>query len=183
MTRLLARCLALAALAAAVAACGVPLQAEPEAIDLEIRPVDVPSAADPIGPIQGIVYLVRDGALVPVARESAGSPEATLALLLEGPTPAEERDGLRSAIPPNTEVLALEVVQDVTIVDVSEAFAGIGGSEEILAVGQIVLTLAPGAVRGVAISLAGAPVAIPLPNGALTTDPVSFDDYAALLEG
>ncbi len=164
-----------------LAGCGIPLQAEPEALDIEIRPVSLPPPADVVGPTPSTIYLVGQGGLEPVAREPVDGAEATVRLLLEGPTLPEERDGLRSAIPANTEVLGVEQIGGVAVVDLSAAFANIGGSEEILAVGQVVLTLSSGRRDRVRIHLDGSPVAIPLPNGALTTDPVTFADYRTLL--
>lgn len=180
MTRLVAVVAVLLFLA--TAGCGIPLQSEPEALDIQISPVSLPPAADVVGPAPTTIYLVRDGALSPVAREPADGTEATLRLLLDGPTLPEERDGVRSAIPPNTEVLGLEEVGGVTVVDLSAAFANIGGSDEILAVGQIVVTLASEGAAQVGFELEGSPVAIPLPSGALTTEPVTLADYEVLLE-
>jgi hypothetical protein len=171
----------LVALVVAVAACGIPLQSEPEALDIEISPVSLPPAAEELGPTPSTIFLVRDGSLIPVSREPVSGAAATIRLLLEGPTLPEEREGLRSAIPANTELLAVEEVDGVTVVDLSAAFANIGGTDEILAVGQIVVTLGAAGVGPLRIHLDGNPGGIPLPDGALTTRPVTLDDYEVLL--
>jgi spore germination protein GerM len=177
MTRLVA----LLMLFVTLAACGIPMQSEPEALDLEIRPVAVPPVVEPSGPDQSIVYLVRDEGLVPVARRTADDAAGLLELLLAGPTLTEEQTGLRSAIPANTLVLGVERNGNTIVVDLSESFANIGGVDEILAVGQIVVTLTTDTTNDVSVLLEGSPVAVPLPDGALATEPVSVADYQVLL--
>ena len=58
----------------------------------------------------------------------------------------------------------------------------IGGASEILAIGQIVVTATtqPG-VQHLSLLVEGEAVAIPLPNGALSEDPVELGQYASLL--
>jgi hypothetical protein len=166
-----------------VAACGIPLQDAPDTLDSEVRPVTAPPVAGAIGPSGGTIYLVANGGLAPVVRERTGDAAALLALLFLGPIPAEEQAGLRSAIPPSAMLLEVTVEGRNAVVDVSRPFAGIGGQEEILAVAQIVLTLTADVADAVTIELEGTPVAVPLPDGALATAPVGFDDYAELIEG
>ncbi len=124
---------------------------------------------------------MRGEALVPAFRDAADDPLSLLELLLGGPTVSEEQGGLRSAIPPNTVVKGVEVGRGAIAVDLSASFANIGGADEILAVGQIVATLTADTMRTVTILLEGSPVAVPLPDGALTTEPVRFSDYEVLL--
>ena len=163
-------------------ACGIPLQGEPEAIDIQLRSVGTPAVTDTLGPADGTIYLVRGGGLVAVDRELSTDPAALMALLFRGPTTAEEQGGLRSAIPQSSTVRTVEVTGRSAVVDVSRQFAEIGGEEEILAIAQIVLTLTVKSADRVSIELEGTPVAIPLPDGALATAPVGFSDYAALIE-
>lgn len=165
----------------AVAACGIPLQAEPQELDIEISPVSLAPAAEEVGPTPSFIFLVREGFLLPVDREPVTGAVATMGLLLDGPTLPEEREGLRTAIPTSTELLGVADVDGVTVVDLTGSFANIGGADEILAVGQIVTTLGAAAVSPIRIHLDGVPVAIPLPDGALTMDPVTVSDYEALL--
>ncbi len=109
-------------------------------------------------------------------------PADTRQQLLAGPTAQEEAAGLRTAIPASSVVRQVSVAEGVATVDVSPEFAGVGGQEEIMAIAQLVLTLTARGVERVTIHLEGLPVALPLPNGVLVTDPVGFDDYQVLID-
>lgn len=162
--------------------CGVPLQSAPDPIDSGIGPEVQFTAPETNGRAEGVIYLVEDEHLVVVFRGAATSPSDVLAQLLAGPTSGEERSGLRTAIPPGTVVREVTVVDSLATVEVSASFAGVGGREEILAIAQVVLTLAAAGVEEVTILLEGLPVAVPLPDGVLVTEPVGFSDYQVLIE-
>ncbi len=176
------RHLFLAVIVAALPACGVPLQSSPEALGPGIgpeAPLEVPTAD---GTADGAVYMVDGEMLVAVARGTTTEPADTLQQLLAGPTAQEEAAGLRTAIPASSVVRQVSVAEGVATVDVSPEFAGVGGQEEIMAIAQLVLTLTARGVERVTIHLEGLPVALPLPNGVLVTDPVGFDDYQVLID-
>lgn len=167
-----------------VASCGIPLDSEPEMVD--IGSDDVP---DPTGPILGdltavSIYLVRGDALVHVTRDlpSPVSPESVLDSLLDDVTEPEERAGLRTAIPLGTDAIAITRDGPVLTVDLSREFAAVGGEEEILAVAQIVLTATSmDGIEMVAFALDGVPTDVPQAGGALSDDPVTASDYESLV--
>jgi spore germination protein GerM len=66
--------------------------------------------------------------------------------------------------------------------DLQPALSNLGGTEQLLAIAQLVCTLThrPG-VGLVSFTLDGAPVDVPRGDGSLTAGPVSRDDYADLL--
>jgi spore germination protein GerM len=172
----------LAIAAVALAGCGVPLQSEPVTIDVGIGP-DTPAERPATnGQADGVIYLVQGDKLVAVTRDATTRPSDTLQQLLTGPTPAEARSGLRTAIPVDSAIRQVMLADGLATVDVSTAFARVGGREEILAIAQLVLTLTATGVDRVAIHLEGLPVAVPLPDGVLLTDPVTFTDYQVLVD-
>jgi spore germination protein GerM len=67
------------------------------------------------------------------------------------------------------------------IVDLSRPFTALSGSDQLLALAQIVFTLTsrPG-IGQVQFTLGGAAIDIPRANGSLTPSPVSRDDYGPL---
>lgn len=177
-------------------ACGVRAESDPRTIRLGLQDdrsaTEVGPTDEPIPPVEvaASVYLVTaDGRLRATTREVAASREAdghladVLEVLVQGPTTGEATAGLRSAVPSTTEVLAVALDDGTATVDLSPAFASIGGRRELLAVGQLVLTVttAPG-VRRMRVRLDGRPIDLPLPDGSLTERPVGLPDYVSLLE-
>jgi hypothetical protein len=90
------------------------------------------------------VYLLR-GEYVGVAHRSVSGVEVAhraVEELLAGPTAAEVRAGLGSAIPAGTEVHEVDIADGVATVDLSKRFESGGGSASMsLRVAQVVLTL------------------------------------------
>lgn len=166
------------------AACGIPMEAEPEILDVKIQPVQESESVAPGDLASVSIYLVRNDALVRVTRDLPSPPSLTSIFdsLLERVTEPERRANLRTAIPPGTRTI--EVTEDGSTlrIDLSQEFASVGGEEEIFAVAQIVLTAT--SIEGVdlvAFQLDGVPTDVPVANGALSADPVGADDYAALV--
>ncbi len=164
--------------------CGIPIDTEPESLAIEVEAIpDEPG-------VQGgelstaTLYLVSGEKLVRVTRDLPDPAELDQVLesLFEGTTAPEERANLRSAVPPGTSLIDLLVDGDTVLIDLDPAFASVGGEEETLAVAQIVLT-ATGTegVDKVAFRLEGVPTAVPVAGGALSTGPVTADDYATLV--
>lgn len=171
-------------LAILLVGCGIPVDSEPEFFDLALV---TPSEEDApvLGDLTAVsMYLIRDETLVHVTRDlpSPPGPEGILASLLDGVTEPEIRANLRTSIPPGTRVISVTPEGPLLRVDLSSEFAVVGGEEEILAVSQIVLTATSiEGVESVAFELDGVTTAVPLPDGALSLDPVGADDYAALI--
>ena len=176
--------------------CGVPTGGAPTTIaasDIpyglaEPRPTSTASPSttpqlDPSG-----IFLVGDGdVLVARARETDGTSrrerlEELLTALSEGPTDAERKEQLSTALPPEVRLSLAELSDGTATIDFDGPAEAPSGWASRRAVAQIVLTATsvPG-VRAVRLTLSGAPVEAPLPTGELTSDPLTAADYSALL--
>lgn len=145
-----------------------------------------PSAeADPNGPS---VWLVRGNGLVATAATiDTGSPQdqanSVLDQLQQGPSSRQHNEGLSSAVPANLKLQVQYVVSGVANVEYTTGTdSSPPGSEGVLMAGQIVLTLTsvPG-VNAVVFAKDGNRVEVPLPGGALTSEPVTEADYQVLV--
>lgn len=109
------------------------------------------------------LYFVRSGSLVAAPRavpKTRAVGTRALKLLFAGPTPAERKEGLSSAVPRGARVLSVIRHRDLAIVDLSPSFS-IGSEAAIgLRLAQVVYTITqfPG-LRRVQFELGGARVA------------------------
>lgn len=183
--------LALAILAAA--GCGVPVQDAPTAVRPDAVPSELldPSArpADPsaeAGRATVVVQFVVKDRLVGSVRRSPGTavPErldTVLRALREGPNEDEQARGITSALPPGLQLSIVAVQGPRAVVSLSGETDGRSATENVLAVGQIVLSLTSvPSVREVTFERDGVPVEALLADGALTTDPLTAADYSVL---
>lgn len=171
------------AVAALAASCGVPVDDAPRRIASEDAPFvrDVAQSAGS-GPVGVIVFLARESRLFPAQRQVAStSVDDRLEALVAGETEAESSQGLRSAISRDAEVTHLGTRDGVAAVDLSPAFIGVAGEEQILAVAQIVFTATEAAgVSRVQFSLDGTTVAVPTEDGTLVDTPIGRDGFSGL---
>lgn len=180
--------IAASVLALALGACGVPLEDEPQGVPAGevpegLRPVDsvappVTAATEPV-----TVWFVREGELVPVEHrvERPAGPTAAVTELLAGPSAGEQQRALRSAIPDPAAVVEVVVAGGIATVALTPAFSEIPSADQVLAVGQLVLTLTD--LRGVGLVrflIDDVDIAVPLPSGEAADRPVSRDDYFEL---
>ena len=64
----------------------------------------------------------------------------------------------------------------------SEAFAVLPPAEQVLVLGQVVLTLTDAGAEAVQVTdAAGTPLAVPLPDGRLLDRPATAADYSSLI--
>jgi spore germination protein GerM len=181
---------ALSVSAATVAGCGVPTSDRPETIAPEqlpqgLRPTDSTISPTPVDQEPIDVWMVRDELLVATRHQvdPPVDPQRALDELLGGPTGAEQDQSLRSAIPDTSAVLSAVVQGGVVTVGLAPEFSDIPASDQLLAVGQIVLTLTD--LRGVGrvrFVVDDAQIAVPLPSGASSDQSVSRDDYLTLAD-
>lgn len=176
--------------ALATVSCGVPVEDRAEVVDevpfglLEASPTEPAEAPNPaVGPVVQLYFVDQSGqSLVPVQRNVG---EATLPAVVEalanGPTRAERRQGLRTALPREDAVATVGLVGGVAGVDLTEQFTRLDGPTQRLAIAQTVLTLTarPGVGR-VAFSLQGQPIDVPRGDGTLVQGSVSRDSYREL---
>ena len=185
------RMLAAIAVVALVAGCGVPTEraaqvASPSEVpfgllDEERRPV---AGANPAGrvPVEVFLFSEDDERLVPVERRlDDASVAIVLAELDQGPSETEARRDLTSALADVDGIDAVEVDGGVAVVDLSPGFEDISGSDQRVALAQIVFTATarPG-VGQVSFTDDGQPVEVPVGDGSLATGAVTRDDYADL---
>lgn len=170
--------------------CGVPSESTPRALSQNELPDGlrtVQTAPDATSQEQEIidVWFVRDDSLV-TTRHSVSAPAGptiAIAEVLAGPSASEQDESLRSAVPDPSAVVEVSVVGGVATVDLTSAFSEIPANDQVLAVGQLVLTLTDlrgiGRVRFVVDEVQ---VAVPLPNGETSEDSVSRDEYLVLTQ-
>ena len=166
-----------------LAACGFPQDSRATPIPEGELPVglrsDPTATTVPASTEPATIWFVSDNRLVRVRHdvESPASVTTVTNELLIGPSAAEQDRGLRSGIPDPTVVVGAELIRGIAQVQLAPSFAEISPEDQILAVGQLVLTLTnlPG-IGGVQFSLEGAPVAVPLPSGESSDQAVFRDD-------
>ena len=172
-----------------LAACGFPQDRRATPIPEDQLPVGlrsdptattVPAAREP-----ATIWLVSGDRLVRVRHdvEAPASVATVTNELLIGPSTAEQDRGLRSGLPDPTVVVGTDLTRGTARVQLSPSFTEISPEDQILAVGQLVLTLTnlPG-IGAVQFNLDGAPVAVPLPSGESSDQPVFRDDFIVLAE-
>jgi hypothetical protein len=184
VTRRIAAAVVVAAMSAG---CGLPTADPPERVPARRVPfglLNADRAAAPLparGPV-ALVYLVERGRLVSVARHVFGANVAAqgVRLVLAGPTSDEARQGITTDVPSQTRLISLDLIGRVATVDLSSEFGAVGGSDQVLAVAQIVWTLTSSpAVDAVGFSINGRPVDVPDGSGSLSATPRRRADFPA----
>ena len=134
------------------------------------------------------VYLVEGERLERVSRtvpKVPGIGAEALRSLLTGPTLAETRAGLETAIPTDTRLLGLTVSGGTATVDLSRAFESGGGTLGLtLRLAQVACTLNQfDSVDGVRFALGGELLSVFSGNGIVLDRPVSCASYRTYLPG
>lgn len=182
---------AVALLTAAVAACGVQADRNPQNLSAEDVPYALLEAATstststtvPGAPKAAVsIFLVAGDRLHPVARQVTEPPTVAKALsvLLAGPEEDEVVAGLRSAINPAASLVPSRLDPATLSVDLSTEFVQGPTSEQVLGLAQIVFTVTEiTGVTGVRFSLEGAPIQVPTPSGT-TSSPLGREAFSDL---
>ncbi|MGH9007212.1 MAG: GerMN domain-containing protein [Acidimicrobiales bacterium] len=198
--RRLTMAVTLAALALALAACGVPTSSGAKALsqgDLPPSPAQTPTTVPQTGLI-GVPIVLLDAATNPATAvpELRYTPQqsyrlsAPLRFLLQGPAGLEPAHGLFSAIPPTTKLIGVSPNPVVTssgapaslvTVNLSPDFLETSGSNQVLAAEQVVFTVACNLslTTRVSFQVAGVPQGVPVANGTFVRSPVSAADYGS----
>ena len=169
-----------------LAACGVPAQDEPHAVDLPRRPLTTPSTM-PGGPIRNgevaeVLCLVRDGRLSQTVRRvlAAPTPQRHLDDLVAGPTSQERGLGLTSAL--TGAGLSVTVSAPDDRAHVAGIDPGSARSDDVLAYAQVVCTLtARPDIDTVVFTQDGRPLTVPRGDGSLSGVPLRNEDYRSLI--
>jgi spore germination protein GerM len=133
------------------------------------------------------VYFVQDGtyarAVTRAVPGTAGVAANAIGALIEGPTAAEEEDGLSSAIPEDTLLLGIDIADGTATIDLSSEFEQGGGSFAMFSrLGQVVYTLTQfDTVDEVVFWIDGKPVTVFSGEGILLEGPVDRSDYESAL--
>lgn len=134
------------------------------------------------------VYIVdATGHLAPSARIVPSPPVlvSVLRQLIIGPTKIESFAGYTSALPKNLIVLSANFHGDIGYVDLATSLSKLPRGQEVLAVGQMVLTArdvgltSDVAIKGIEITVGGVPQDLPIPGGHVERL-VTPDDFQAL---
>lgn len=180
---------------ATLAACGVPTGGRPATIAASDVPYGLaaPRSTTPAatsGPARDDrprIYLVNaDGVLVASGRSVSGDTtrdrlDDLLRQLAAGPTTGERDGELTTSLPPSTRLSVSAIDDSTATVDLSGTEAP-SGRQSRRAVGQIVLTVTSlPQIHAVRLTRDGQAIEAPLPSGRLTSDPLTADDYSALL--
>ncbi len=136
------------------------------------------------------LWFVADGLLVPYDAQAADplTVESLIAGLAAGPPSPEP--GVRSlVVDPGGSGSLVTVPEDqqglapggTITVQLSDAFAALPPTEQLLLLGQVVLTLTDAGADAVLVTdIEGVPVSVPLPDGRVLEGPASRSDYAPL---
>ena len=191
------RSVAAGALAASLmSACGLPGDSSAEQVEDDAVPYNLldpagpstegTSAGQPSRPAPTVFWLLGER-LVPATTEASCADDPTavvdglLAVLEAGPRENERASGRSTALPPESDLVLVDLRDGVAEIRV-ETTSEISPDRLPAAAGQVTLTLisAPG-VSSVQVVEDGEPVAVPLPGGALTSEPLTAGDYLSLI--
>ncbi len=179
-----------------LAGCGVPVDSTakplPDGVLPTLSPTATPTPTQTTSPEPtpqtARLWFVRDEGVVPVTAAVAGSDPQQLLDALASP-PESSRDVRSLMIDPLTSQALVRVAVDappvprIVTVEANAAFTALPPGEQVLLLGQVVLTLTgTRGTDGVAVvSEQGESLAIPLPDGRLLDGPATASDYRSLV--
>lgn len=154
-------------------------------VETTLAPVVTTPDENPPATSAAVVYLVRGEGLV--SRGRVVDDDATLGqilgLLVDGPTADETALGFRSGLTNRPDIVLDSRIEDeLASVTLGDEVDTLSGDEQILIIGQIVLTslTVPG-VAAVQFLRADQPLSVVAPNGNSLTGPIVRSDFAVLL--
>lgn len=172
----------LAGLALALAGCG--LQPESRPIPIAVPTATTATAPDGErgGPREVTVYFVQNGRLVGVERDVDDVSLANrLGLLLAGPLSTEASMGVTTSVPPQSlRPVVVDTASGVAYVEATSAFTEVSGTNQLLAVAQVVWTITEEPrTDKVSITVDGRALEVPTDEG-LSRVPVTRDQYISV---
>ena len=186
----------LAVFAVALLGCGIPVESRArqlsEAESIAIATTTTTTVAVAVVPstlVSGaraaLVYFIRGEGLVgrPLVFPSGFTELDLLQLLIDETSPAGTNDSVRSGLAKRSDLVEdLIVVDDLAQVSLSTLFADLPGSEQVLVLGQLTLTmLANFNISGVEFRQNAVDVAVPDADGQPISRPATRADYVKLL--
>jgi hypothetical protein len=170
------------------AVAGTTISATDQGPDIELSSVTTTTVVDGVeADLEFVgVYFVQESLQAKVVLRSVSSTAVqteTIRALLEGPTDAEQAQGLWTAIPADTLLLGIDISGGVATIDLSREFENGGGITSILSrLAQVVYTITQFPdVDAVAFQLDGEPVTGFSGEGVVLDTPVTRSDYAVVL--
>jgi len=185
----------LVAAAFALASCGIPIDASPQAVPAGEVPVALfeSSPTLPVTPttirsdhaVPVSIYFEAPAGLVPVVRPlpKPATLQGVLDELDAGPTTEETSKGIQSELPAGARLVGIGVHKAVATVEIDSTFNTITTTQSVRAYAEIVYSVTdlPG-VTGVRFEYLGEPILAQIGSGALAgPGPVRRSDYSALL--
>lgn len=180
-----------AAAGALLAGCGIPTDSNPRRLEdvpfgLVAPPTTEPDDTIPDGSVYvAMLYFISGTRLVGVELEVPQAPtvdeqgRVVLRALANGPR--DNMPQLRTALPPDAE-MNVTVRGSVATVELDEATLDVVAGEQLMAIGQIVLSLTRlSPIVDVQFTAGGQPVFVPLPDARTADGPVKASDYLPLL--
>jgi hypothetical protein len=169
-----------------LAGCGVPVDNEPRNIDNADGgvPSHGPLVLDQGTSLERLCF-VRDGRLARIFRRvpSPVSSQEQLEALLNGPTASEAAEGLSNTLPGTASMVQISLSGGRAVIEIGDRSAHGVRTDEILAFGQIICTLASRPEIGtITFTSRGQPLGVPRQDGSLTTGPLTVADYADLMD-
>lgn len=154
-------------------------------VETTVAPPPAPVVSDPTENVAAVVYLIRGEGLLSRGRvvEDIVTLDQSLTFLIDGPTAEETALGYRSGLTNRPDLLlGSRIDQGIAYIDVSDELDTFSGDEQILIIGQIVLTslTVPG-IAAVQFLRADQPLSVIAPNGNSLTGPIVRSDFATLL--
>lgn len=162
-------------------------------------PSSTPTGSDASAPADAVrlrVWFVEEDGLTAAASELplGTDPDLVIQTLVVGPTPEQAAQGLRtiasdpltgrplvSVVPTPTPFVGDDPVAPVTV-QLSPDFTALPPTEQILLLGQVVLSLTGAGETSVSfVDTSGTAVAVPLPDGRLLDTPARARDYGPLI--
>jgi spore germination protein GerM len=182
------RALCTAVVVSVCAGCGVATSDDVEIADADdvpfglLEPDRVPVALRPVNGavvVQLYFFDPDSSALVPVTRQvSAAGIEAVAGELQAGPTASESFLGLQSALTDIDAIDGIVIDGSTALVDLNDSFTTLGGSDQIIAIAQLVFTVTERrSVDRLVVRVNGETVEVPRDDGTLTRDPLTRSDY------
>jgi hypothetical protein len=165
-----------------LAGCGLSAGRPAEPVAVPTGRSDGPGPAPTAGWREIDLYFVDGARLAAVSRRVADAgPQRAAELLLTGPTRSEAAGGLRTALAPQAVSVSSGPVDPGTVtVTVGRQFTAMAGSNQLLAVAQLVWTVTQfPQVEGVRFVLEGSLVEVPTDRG-LSGRPVDRAGYRSV---
>lgn len=188
----------------------VPERVIPSPLRIPVPEATQPPVATTTAPLTSTLrlwFVQEDGLAAAESPLPTGTPpDLVLQALVAGPSAAQAVDGLRtlaadpltgvpfisvdegpadpdpSAIPSASASAGATPAADFESLRLSSAFSALPPGEQVLLLGQVVLSLTGAGSRAVVFTdEAGATLAVPLPDGRLLDGPATARDYAGLI--